>query len=90
MRYYSPLDRSISQHIAEFKRLNPPHFDGGPDPLVVEAWTQEIEKLFIVLEVEGFFWLLLYLLEKRLTSGKVKKDLLPTPTTWKIFMDAFY
>jgi hypothetical protein len=34
----------------EFKRLNPPSFEGSIDPLEAEKWVQEIEKVFKVLK----------------------------------------
>ena len=38
-----PAQRSI---VSEFKRLNPPTFDGATDPAIVEKWIQEMEKAF--------------------------------------------
>ncbi|XP_074347439.1 uncharacterized protein LOC141686295 [Apium graveolens] len=32
--------------VSQFKRLNPPTFDGATDPAVVEMWIQEMEKAF--------------------------------------------
>ncbi|XP_038976648.1 uncharacterized protein LOC113460987 [Phoenix dactylifera] len=29
-----------------FRRLNPPTFEGGPDPMAAEAWIRKIEKMF--------------------------------------------
>ncbi|XP_038984477.1 uncharacterized protein LOC120111492 [Phoenix dactylifera] len=29
-----------------FRRLNPPTFEGGPDPMAAEAWIREMEKMF--------------------------------------------
>lgn len=42
---------SISYNIVEFRKLNSPNFEGGPDPLVVEAWILQIEKLFLILDL---------------------------------------
>ena len=41
-----PGQRSI---VAEFKRLNPPIFEGTTDPTIVDKWTQEMEKAFDLL-----------------------------------------
>ncbi|XP_017239869.1 uncharacterized protein LOC108212659 [Daucus carota subsp. sativus] len=38
-----PAQRSI---VSEFKRLNPPTFDGATDPDIMEKWIQEMEKAF--------------------------------------------
>ncbi|XP_074341444.1 uncharacterized protein LOC141678914 [Apium graveolens] len=32
--------------VSQFKRLNPPAFDGATDPAIVEMWIQEMEKAF--------------------------------------------
>ena len=38
-----PAQRSI---VSEFKRLNPPTFDGATAPAIGEKWIQEMEKAF--------------------------------------------
>lgn len=35
--------------VSQFKRLNPPTFDGPTDPSIVEMWIQEMEKAFRLL-----------------------------------------
>ena len=34
----------------EFRKQNPPTFDGGPDPMVAENWLLKMEKLLRALE----------------------------------------
>lgn len=34
---FRPIDISISYNTSKFKRLNPPSFNGRPDPLIVEV-----------------------------------------------------
>ncbi|XP_038974827.1 uncharacterized protein LOC120106053 [Phoenix dactylifera] len=42
--------QSIESYYERFRRLNPPMFDGGADPLVVETWIREVEKMFKALQ----------------------------------------
>lgn len=86
-----PAQRSI---VSEFKRLNPPTFDGATNPAVVEKWTQEMEKAFelmgsndaqkvtlAVYQLQGsaYDW---WLMEQRRNEGN------PDPVTWERFKAA--
>nr|GMD88314.1 protein FAR1-RELATED SEQUENCE 5-like [Ipomoea batatas] len=35
-----------ASYFERFRRVNPPTFDGGPNPLVAIRWIKEVEKLF--------------------------------------------
>ncbi|XP_019164277.1 PREDICTED: uncharacterized protein LOC109160433 [Ipomoea nil] len=35
-----------SSYFERFRRVNPPTFNGGPDPTAAERWIKELEKLF--------------------------------------------
>ncbi|XP_026655861.2 uncharacterized protein LOC113461011 [Phoenix dactylifera] len=42
--------QSIESYYERFRRLNPPMFDGGADPLIAETWIREVEKMFKALQ----------------------------------------
>ncbi|XP_038974763.1 uncharacterized protein LOC120106008 [Phoenix dactylifera] len=39
-----------SSYYERFRRLNPPVFDGGPDPIAAETWIRDMEKMFQALQ----------------------------------------
>lgn len=86
---YWLVERSISHNIVEFRKLNPPHFKGGPDPLIVEAWILQIKELFSVLDLtkEKKVPLVAFMLISEVEHWwRLKKDVF----TWKVFTDAFF
>ncbi|XP_038981535.1 uncharacterized protein LOC120110495 [Phoenix dactylifera] len=44
-----PVQPMVSYY-ERFRRLNPPMFDGGSDPLTAETWIREMEKMYQALE----------------------------------------
>lgn len=85
--------------VSQFKRLNPPTFDGATDPAIVEMWIQEMEKAFgllssneeqkvtlAVYQLQGsaYDW---WLMEKRKNeTATTEGD--PEPYTWAKFKKA--
>ncbi|XP_010930932.1 uncharacterized protein [Elaeis guineensis] len=41
---------SMESYYKRFRRLNPSLFEGKPDPLIVEIWIREMEKMFDILQ----------------------------------------
>nr|GMC48733.1 probable leucine-rich repeat receptor-like protein kinase At1g35710 [Ipomoea batatas] len=39
-----------ASYFERFRRVNPPTFDGGPNPLVAIRWIKEVEKLFAAMQ----------------------------------------
>ncbi|XP_038975659.1 uncharacterized protein LOC120106585 [Phoenix dactylifera] len=39
-----------NSYYERFRRLNPPVFNGGPDPIAAEIWIREMEKMFQALQ----------------------------------------
>ncbi|XP_021911099.1 uncharacterized protein LOC110824920 [Carica papaya] len=46
-----PIGVVDTSNIEKYRRLNPPIFNGGFDPLVADDWIKETEKLFEVMTV---------------------------------------
>ncbi|XP_074374347.1 uncharacterized protein LOC141714744 [Apium graveolens] len=84
--------------VSEFKRLNPPSFDGATDPAIVEKWVQEMEKAFELLgsndeqkvtvavyQLQGsaFDW---WLMEKRKNEANAEAN--QKPYLWERFKKA--
>ncbi|XP_038972103.1 uncharacterized protein LOC120104665 [Phoenix dactylifera] len=40
----------IESYYERFRRLNPPMFNGGSDPMIAEAWIRELEKMYELLQ----------------------------------------
>ncbi|XP_050282151.1 uncharacterized protein LOC126723015 [Quercus robur] len=82
----------------EFHKQNPPTFDGGPDPMVVENWLLKMEKLLRALECTDAKKVLYatYALQgsadrwwsstEPLLSTELGRD---TPITWEKFKEVF-
>ncbi|XP_074347317.1 uncharacterized protein LOC141686162 [Apium graveolens] len=86
--------------VSQFKRLNPPTFDGATDPALVEMWIQEMEKAFgllgsneqqkvtlAVYQLQGnaYDW---WLMEKRKNETAKNVEENPEPYTWAKFKKA--
>ncbi|XP_074324251.1 uncharacterized protein LOC141661167 [Apium graveolens] len=86
--------------VSQFKRLNPPTFDGATDPAVVEMWIQEMEKAFGLLgsneqqkmtlavyqwQGSAYDW---WLMEKRKNEITSNLEENPEPYTWAKFKKA--
>ncbi|XP_057982211.1 uncharacterized protein LOC131167423 [Malania oleifera] len=93
---YLMVDQGYS--IKEFIRLNPPTFEGGPNPVTAENWVQQIEE---ILEVLGYtkeqkvryatfkmagdakrWWLFVKMLEEQ--------RLVKIALTWERFKELFF
>lgn len=44
-------NRTTFNSVTDFWNLNPPKFDGHPDPMVAKHWLIQIEKMFYVLNL---------------------------------------
>lgn len=42
----------------DFFKLNPPTFDGKPDPIVAEKWLRDIKKIFATIGTSAKFWVI--------------------------------
>ncbi|CAA2959115.1 Hypothetical predicted protein, partial [Olea europaea subsp. europaea] len=41
-----PNSRDRTAMIEQFRKMNPPSFEGSTDPLAVEDWLRELERIF--------------------------------------------
>ncbi|XP_074327565.1 uncharacterized protein LOC141665479 [Apium graveolens] len=66
--------------VSQFKRLNPPTFDGATYPAIIEMWIQEMEK--------GFGLLVSTEQQKRKNETIANLEENPEPYTWAKFKKA--
>nr|GLL42030.1 uncharacterized protein LOC109184329 [Ipomoea trifida] len=69
-----------SSYFERFRRVNPPTFNGGPDPTAAERWIKELEKLFDAMQYPN--------------EVKVERAAHPDGVSWqdfkRIFFDNFF
>ncbi|KAH9665582.1 Endonuclease [Citrus sinensis] len=91
-------DHGAMVNLERFKKLRPPTFQGTVDPMVVEAWLKQMEKIFVamgcnddqrvilasfVLQGEADHWW-------DAKSRLLRAGLQDAPITWELFLEAFH
>ena len=47
------MESDANHGLYQFEKLNPPSFNGEPDPMIAEKWIMRVEKIFQALECSG-------------------------------------
>lgn len=86
-------ERRALTWVKEFKKLSPPIFEGGPDPMGAESWLNEIKKILDVLAVpvRDRVRLAAFMLQKEANRwwDMVKRTTDATEMTWDQFKVLF-